>query len=73
MRRLDERPVPQIGHRLLQLACVFITIGPCQATGSSIGAPEISRNRTPSGPACTVTSSPVPKRISVRSPDSRGC
>ena len=50
-------------------ACVFITMGPCHATGSSIGAPEIRRNRTPSGPACTVTSSPVPKRISVRSPD----
>ena len=32
-------------------AWVFITIGPCQATGSSIGAPEISKNRTPLGPA----------------------
>ena len=32
-------------------AWVFITIGPCQATGSSIGAPEISKNRTPCGPA----------------------
>jgi len=32
-------------------AWVFITMGPCQATGSAIGAPEISRNRTPSGPA----------------------
>ena len=29
-------------------ACVFITMGPCQATGSWIGAPEISRKRTPS-------------------------
>ncbi len=44
-------------------AWVFMTIGPCQATGSSIGAPEISRKRMPCGPACTVTSSPVPKRI----------
>ena len=45
-----------------------VTMGPCQATGSRIGAPEISRKRMPSGPAVTVTSSPVPKRTSVRSP-----
>ena len=31
-------------------ACVFITIGPYQATGSSIGLPETSRNRMPSSP-----------------------
>jgi drug/metabolite transporter (DMT)-like permease len=49
---------------------VFITMGPCQATGSCSGAPAISRNRTPSGPGRdTVTSSPVPKFTSVRSPD----
>ena len=29
---------------------VFMTIGPCQAIGSWIGAPEISRNRTPASP-----------------------
>ena len=28
-------------------ACVFITIGPYQATGSSIGLPETSRKRMP--------------------------
>ena len=28
-------------------ACVFITIGPCQATGSRIGFPETSRKRRP--------------------------
>src|ERR1035437_7756418 len=39
-------------------SCVFMTIGPYQATGSSIGLPDTSRNRIPSGPACTVISSP---------------
>ena len=37
---------------------VFITIGPYQATGSSIGLPDTSRNRMPSSPACTTISSP---------------
>src|SRR6202023_597299 len=46
--------------------CVFITIGPYQATGSSSGFPETRRNRTPSSPACTSTSSPRSKRISER-------
>ena len=32
-------------------ACVFMTIGPYQATGSSIGLPETSRKRMPSSPA----------------------
>jgi hypothetical protein len=31
-------------------ACVFMTIGPYQATGSSIGLPETSRKRIPSSP-----------------------
>ena len=39
-------------------ACVFITIGPYQATGSSSGWPETSKNRMPSGPAWTTISSP---------------
>src|ERR1700753_2176176 len=47
-------------------SCVFITIGPYHATGSSNGLPETSRNRMPSSPACTVTSSPLSKRISER-------
>src|SRR5205814_8700152 len=37
---------------------VFITIGPYHATGSSIGLPETSRKRIPSGPAFTTISSP---------------
>jgi len=32
-------------------ACVFITIGPYHATGSSSGFPETSRKRIPSSPA----------------------
>ncbi len=28
-------------------SCVFITIGPCQATGSSSGRPDTSRKRMP--------------------------
>ena len=39
-------------------ACVFITIGPYHATGSSSGLPDTSRKRIPSGPACTTISSP---------------
>ena len=39
-------------------SCVFITIGPYHATGSSIGLPDTSRNRMPSSPACTTISSP---------------
>ena len=47
-------------------SCVFITIGPYQATGSSSGFPETSRNRIPSSPACTTTSSPRSKSTSDR-------
>ena len=42
-------------------ACVFITIGPCQAIGSRSGRPETSRKRTPSSPAWTLISSPSAK------------
>jgi hypothetical protein len=45
---------------------VFITIGPYQATGSPNGLPETRRNRMPSGPACTSTSSPRSKTTSER-------
>src|SRR5688572_14809771 len=48
--------------------CVFITIGPPHATGSSSGLPETSRNRIPSAPASTTTSSPRSKRTSDRFP-----
>ncbi len=47
---------------------VFITIGPCQATGSRMGDPDTRRKRTPWSPACTTTSSPAPKTTSVRLP-----
>ena len=49
-------------------AWVFITIGPYQAIGSSIGLPETNRNRIPSSPACTVTSSPLSNSTSDRFP-----
>src|SRR5262249_46296881 len=49
-------------------ALVFITIGPYQATGSSIGLPDTNRNRTPSSPACTVISSPLSNSTSERFP-----
>src|SRR5213592_4784145 len=49
-------------------SCVFMTIGPYHATGSSIGLPDTSRNRMPSSPAWTVTSSPLSKRTSDRFP-----
>src|SRR5262249_16346188 len=53
-------------------ACVFITIGPYQATGSSSGFPETNRKRIPSSPAWTVTSSPLSKRMSDRFSASAG-
>ncbi len=31
-------------------SCVFITMGPYHATGSSIGLPETNKNRIPSSP-----------------------
>src|SRR5690349_25088133 len=49
-------------------AWVFITIGPYQATGSSIGLPETKRKRIPSSPASTVTSSPRSNSTSERFP-----
>ncbi len=45
-------------------ACVFITMGPYQATGSSSGLPETSRKRMPSGPAWTTISSPRSNKTS---------
>ena len=49
-------------------ACVFMTIGPYQATGSWIGLPDTSRKRMPLSPACTVISSPASNSTSERSP-----
>ena len=62
-------PVPETPRA--SCSCVFITIGPYQATGSCNGLPETSRKRMPSSPACTVTSSPLSKRISERLSASR--
>ena len=53
-------------------SCVFITIGPYQATGSSSGFPETRRNRMPSSPAWIVISSPRSKSTSERLSASRG-
>src|SRR5271155_2199938 len=53
-------------------SCVFITIGPSQATGSSSGLPDTNRNRMPSSPACTLTSSPRSKRMRERFSASTG-
>src|SRR6266436_6546830 len=52
--------VPSFSSATAWRSCswVFITMGPYQATGSSIGFPDTSRNRIPPGPACTVNSSP---------------
>src|ERR1035441_2567014 len=46
--------------------CVFITMGPYHATGSTSGFPETSRKRTPSSPACISISSPRSKSTSER-------
>jgi len=46
-------------------SCVFITIGPYQATGSLSGCSEISKKWTPSSLASTNTSSPGPKSTTV--------
>ena len=45
-----------------------MTIGPCHATGSLIGVPEIKRNLTPFSPAWTATSSPLSKTTKVLLP-----
>src|SRR5215469_1965268 len=50
----------------LSCSCVFITMGPYQATGSSSGLPETRRKRIPSSPAWTTTSSPRSKSTSDR-------
>src|SRR5205823_4284551 len=51
-RCLMKVPSRSSATALCSSACVFITIGPCQATGSSIGLPETRRKRMPSSPAC---------------------
>src|SRR6266571_3999684 len=49
---------------------VFMTIGPCQATGSSSGRPDTSRKRIPASPAWTVISSPESNKTRERLPAS---
>src|SRR6266705_25385 len=51
-------------------SCVFMTMGPYHATGSSIGFPDTSRNRIPASPAWTVTASPLSNSTSDRFPTS---
>ena len=63
-RCLMKLPVCSSDIAWRNCSCVFITIGPYQATGSSIGLPDTSRNRIPSGPAWTVSSSPRSNRTS---------
>src|SRR5207248_5276945 len=53
-------------------SCVFITIGPYHATGSSSGFPDTSRKRMPSSPACTINSSPRSNSTSERLSASEG-
>src|SRR5215831_8645945 len=53
-------------------SCVFITIGPYHATGSSSGLPDTSRKRMPSSPACTINSSPRSNSTSERLSASEG-
>src|SRR5262249_42558050 len=48
-------------------ARVFMTMGPYHATGSASGRPDTRRNRTPSSPASTVSSSPRSNSTSERS------
>src|SRR5271166_557548 len=71
---LSFRKVPSCNSEkaCCNCCCVFITIGPYQATGSSSGLPETSRNRMPSSPACTVTSSPRSNKTSERLSASTG-
>jgi len=66
-RVLRKVPSESSSNALRSSSCVFITIGPYHATGSSSGFPETRRKRTPRSPACTVTSSPRSKTTSVRS------
>ena len=49
-RVLDEASRRAVRHRLRSSSCVFITIGPYHATGSSSGLPDTSRKRMPSSP-----------------------
>ena len=63
-RCLMKSPVCSSAIAWRSCSCVFITIGPYHATGSSIGLPDTSRNRIPSSAACTTISSPRSKSTS---------
>ena len=47
---------------------VFMTMGPCQATGSPRGRPEMRRKRTGESVVATLTRPPSPKRMTAWSP-----
>ena len=70
--RLQKRPRSSSSNACRSCSCVFMTIGPYHATGSSRGVPETRRNRIPSSPACTVSSSPRSKSTSERLAASEG-
>ena len=63
-RCLMKSPVCSSAIAWRSCSCVFITMGPYHATGSSIGLPDTSRNRIPCAPACTTISSPRSKSTS---------
>ena len=63
-RCLMNAPVFSSAIAWRSCSCVFITIGPYHATGSSIGLPDTRRKRIPSSPAWTVISSPRSKSTS---------
>src|SRR5579863_1383654 len=64
--RFRKVPSSSSSNACRNCSWVFITIGPYQATGSPNGLPETRRNRIPSGPAGTSTSSPRSKTTSER-------
>lgn len=50
-RLFKKVPCSNSSNACRSCSCVFITIGPYQATGSCSGSPEHSKNRMPSSPA----------------------
>lgn len=63
-----EGPMPVLGKGDLQLFLAIHDHGPCQATGSPIGRPEMRRKRTARAWVVMVTSSPSPWRMVSSSP-----
>ena len=55
---LMKVPLRYSSKAILNSSCVFITMGPYQATGSPMGLPETSRNRSGSSLALMSMTSP---------------